>query len=345
MHAVVPEGATARADGRQPARQRLWQLLAPRSSGRTRRRILGVVDEGLAIYLDQVGSKRGKRRQEGRQQQAELAGTEFQGEILNYRKDGNTFWNELTISCIRNAQGHPTHYIGIIRDITDRRKIEEALQMSIKDKVALLNEVHHRVKNNLQVITSLPRLESGRSGQPETQAALGNMQSRIRSMELLHQMLYRSGVFASVDLGRYIEQIAQQAFRFQTPDSRAIRLRLSLSSVAVNLDQAAPIGLIVAELISNCLKHGFPAGRSGEVSLDLQPVAGTSRWHLRIRDDGVGLAADYTERRNASLGLKLVEDLSRQCGGVLAVETDAATGTVFTVTFSPDNPAFAPAQT
>ena len=266
-----------------------------------------------------------------------LAGTEFQGEILNYRKDGNTFWNELTITCVRNAQGQATHYIGITRDITDRKEIERALQVSIKDKVALLNEVHHRVKNNLQVITSLMRLESGRSGQPETRDVLGNMQNRIRAMELLHRMLYQSGTFASVDLAKYIEQIATQAFGFQAAYSRSIRLKLSLSSVSVNLDQAAPFGLLVAELISNCLKHGFPNERAGEVTIDLHPVPNASTWSLCVKDNGVGLPNDFEAQRDASLGLQLVNDLSKQLGGSLTVGTFPAQGTTFTVIFSPES--------
>ena len=177
------------------------------------------------------------------------------------------------------------------------------------------------------------RLEAGRSGQPDTKAVLKEMQGRIRSMALLHETLYRSGVFATIDLGAYLGQISTQSFRTLGSTSGAVQLRLELAPVAVEMDQALPCGLLVNELVSNCFKHGFPDGRTGEVRVELQPVPGGPQWRLRVSDTGVGLPADFADRRDQSLGLQLVSDLAEQIEGTLTVGPGPEA--VFTVTFLP----------
>ncbi|MEY4736624.1 MAG: hypothetical protein RL302_943 [Pseudomonadota bacterium] len=215
-----------------------------------------------------------------------------------------------------------------------REVAEAAMVAALAEKTGLLNEVHHRVKNNLQVITSLLRLEGGRSTQGDTRAVLLDMQGRIRSMALLHESLYRAGIFASVDLGTYLAQLTQQAFRTLVPQGGAVRLELDLASVRVNIDQATPCGLLVNELISNCFKHAFPDGRSGVVRVRLQPLPGSHQVQLQVADTGVGLAADFATKRSQSLGMQLVADLAKQLQGVLDMASTPEAGAVFTVTFS-----------
>jgi two-component sensor histidine kinase len=157
------------------------------------------------------------------------------------------------------------------------------------------------------------------------------MQGRIHAMALLHESLYRSGTFASVDLSAYVKQLATQAFRAQSGQNGVVRLALELTAVNVGMDQATPCGLLVNELISNCLKHGFPDGRAGEVVVGLQPTGSAGLWRLSVRDTGVGLPADFESRRTQSLGLQLVSDLARQLGGTL--EIGSGSGAVFTVVF------------
>lgn len=205
------------------------------------------------------------------------------------------------------------------RDITASKHAEQVLQASLRDKDALLKEVHHRVKNNLQVITSLLRLEGARSPQPGTRAVLGDMQGRIRTMALLHESLYRAGTLASVELGAYLGQLAAHVFRAQLPDSAQVRLRLDMAEVWVGMDHATPCGLIVNELLSNSLKHGFPDGRSGEVCLVLHVEPGSGMVHLAVRDTGVGLPPDFDALRTRSLGVQLVSDLAGQVDGTLHV--------------------------
>jgi two-component sensor histidine kinase len=213
---------------------------------------------------------------------------------------------------------------------------EKALAVLVAEKTALLKEVHHRVKNNLQVITSLLRLEAARADPAgsRTQVVLGEMQGRIRSMALLHESLYRSSSFAEVDLGAYLKQLSQQAFR-ASADRGTVRLEQDLGRVTVSLDQATSAGLLVNELISNALKHAFPQGRSGVVRVTLQPTDG-EKWCLQVSDDGIGLPADFAARRTQSLGLQLVDDLAIQMQGSLHAEpfAGASGGSSFYVIFT-----------
>lgn len=226
----------------------------------------------------------------------------------------------------------------ISTDITARKLTQDALQTSLREKSALLKEVHHRVKNNLQVISSLLRLEASRSPVPDTKTVLATMQGRIRAMAHLHESLYRSGTFASVDLGAYLGHLAAQAFKAQLVQADSVRLRLEMGSVQVGMDLATSCGLLLNELVSNCLKHAFGEGRVGELTISLQAVDPTavrpdSPWCLQVKDNGAGLPTDFDERRKGSLGLQLVDDLARQIGGTLAFESTPGQGTQTRVTF------------
>ena len=185
----------------------------------------------------------------------------------------------------------------------------------LREKESLLKEVHHRVKNNLQVISSLMRLQSAQVENPIAQAALRDMQNRIGSMALLHETLYQSGSFARVDLATYLRSLCSQLFHSLVVDPESIQLRLDVASVSLDLNQAVPCGLIINELVSNCLKHAFPDGRAGEVRVEVQPVDGGPALRLRVADNGVGLPADFDLQQLHSLGLQLVSDLVGQTPG------------------------------
>ncbi len=230
-------------------------------------------------------------------------------------------------------------HVVVLHDITAIKAIQTALEATVAEKNSLLKEVHHRVKNNLQIITSLLRLESRRSTHAETTTVLGEMQARIRAMALLHESLYRSGTLASIDLGHYLQQLSTQAFRTQSMDPAAVALQLHLGTVQIGMDQAIPCGLLVNELISNCLKHGFPTGSTGQVSIDLRPLALQQQWCLRVCDNGVGLPHDFEDRRERSLGLQLAADLARQIGGALDISPNVDKGVAFTVEFKVLEPA------
>jgi PAS domain S-box-containing protein len=259
---------------------------------------------------------------------------EYSLETRFRKKDGTLVWTRVFVAPLDPSEARPTLRIGVIEDVTERKAAEEALRASLREKEALLKEVHHRVKNNLQVIASLLRLEAGRNAQPAAKSVLREMQGRIQAMALLHETLYRSGTFASVDLGAYLTQLAVQSFRALNSQPSSIRLEMDLASLRVEMDQAIPCGLLVNELISNSLKHGFPGGRTGEIRVELRPEGDGAYIHLSVSDTGVGLPTDFELIRGQSLGLQLASDLAKQLGGRL--EGGAGTGARFDLTFAKD---------
>lgn len=265
----------------------------------------------------------------------------FQTDMRFVQSSGALIWCRLGVSLLRAYEGSPEFLVAEITDISAKKAADQALRDMVAEKTALLNEVHHRVKNNLQIVTSLLNMESRRSPHPQTKEVLSEMQGRIRSMALLHESLYRSGTFASVDLGVYLGELATQAFRSQNLTRGAVRLQLNLGHAPVSMDQATPCGLLVNELITNSLKHGFPNGRGGEVQVELrlEPDLGDATpylLYLCVSDNGVGLPADFAPEKLSSLGLQLAYALAQQIGGVLNATTNAAGGASFFLRFSPD---------
>jgi PAS domain S-box-containing protein len=241
------------------------------------------------------------------------------------RKDGSVIDVEVSANYQAIDGGRISAFF---RDVTARKATEKALVTSLREKEGLLKEVHHRVKNNLQVIQSLLRLEAGRMEHDDAKHVLQDMQGRIRAMALLHETLYRTGHFGRVNLVRYLGDLAQQFVRAQA-GAAAIRLRLDLQPIEVEIDQAIPCGLILQELLSNCFKHAFPEAQGGEIRVALAGV-GSERVRMQVHDTGVGLPKDIEARRKNSLGLQLVADLAKQLMGDLEI----GPGSTFTVTFT-----------
>jgi two-component sensor histidine kinase/PAS domain-containing protein len=240
-------------------------------------------------------------------------------------------WFELSVAAMPVLDGAAPRFILLTRDVTDRIQSQHALQTSLREKSALLLELHHRVKNNLQVITSLLRLESLRSTDGNTKSVLQDMQSRVRSMALLHETVYRKGSFAAIDLGSYIGQVAAASLKTLQSKTDMVQLRLNVGEVQVGLEQAAPTGMLISELVSNSLKHAFPEGRGGEIDISLLPNGESGQWRLRMSDDGIGLPADFEALRQRSFGLQLAGDMAIQMGGELHIGDGPAA--VFTVDF------------
>jgi PAS domain S-box-containing protein len=185
-------------------------------------------------------------------------------------KSGQTVWGAVHVALVRDAAGAPFHFSVHIQDITERKQAEAALRASLHEKESLLKEIHHRVKNNLQIISSLLRLQSHKIENPIAKSTLMDMQNRVRSMALIHEHLYRSTNLAEVDLAAYLKQLCQQLFRAMVATPGAVQLRLDMVPVRLGIDQAIPCGLLVNELFSNALKHAFPNGRTGEIRVELQ---------------------------------------------------------------------------
>jgi PAS domain S-box-containing protein len=242
-------------------------------------------------------------------------------------------WFELSVARRATLPDEEPRFIVLSRDVTERHLGEAEVRRSLAEKAALLKEVHHRVKNNLQIVNSLLSMEARRSVQPVATRVLQDMRARIQSMALLHELIYRSGRFAGVDLGDYLRQVATQALRAQQAEVGTVRLQLELASTSLDLDHALPCGLLVNELISNSLKHGFAHGRGGQIDLSLQVLGDGAALRLCVSDDGVGLPSDFDARRGQSLGLQLVADLVQQLDGRLDI--GPAPAAVFSVVFEP----------
>lgn len=282
-------------------------------------------------------------RPDARAEMAEYFSTEVLGKRQAFDReypivrlnDGEKRWVHGLGRLVEDSQGRLVEMVGTIQDVTERKEAAQALQRSLHEKGALLKEVHHRVKNNLQVISSLLRLESGRIDQDAARGVLHDMQNRIQSMAVLHETLYRSDTFAEVDLGAYLRQLAGRLLRASTATPNQIALHLDLAAVGLSLDQAIPCGLIVNEFVSNSVKHAFPAGRAGELRIELHRLT-DQRLRVGVSDDGVGLPPDFERKKSASLGLQLVSDLVRQLNGVLEIQ--AGPGARFDVTFDRVDP-------
>ncbi|MFO0878266.1 MAG: PAS domain S-box protein [Gemmataceae bacterium] len=218
-----------------------------------------------------------------------------------------------------------TSMIVAIRAQRARQQAEETLRTALDEKRALLREIHHRVKNNLQIITSMINLQEAQN----STATFAETRNRIRSMALLHETLYRTENLARIDLRQYVRGICSYLLRSYGSDPTRIALEQEVHTVSLDLDRAIPCGLILNELISNALKHAFPGGRRGRVEVRIVQEGRTCM--LTVRDDGVGLPAETEQAGARSLGLRLVHDLTRQLNGTLATRSEA--GTSITITF------------
>lgn len=243
-------------------------------------------------------------------------------EIRARRKSGTEFPAEASISKV--DVGGRRMFTVILRDVTERMLVEEQVRASLREKEALLKEIHHRVKNNLQVVSSLLGLQSRSIADPTTRKMFQESQDRVHSMALLHESLYQSHSLSQVDFPEYIRQLAAHLFHSYGVAAERIHLRTDLDRILLNLDAAVPCGLIINELISNSLKYAFPDGRNGEIRIELRgETNGQAR--LIVADNGVGLRADVDWVNTRSLGLRLVRSLAEQLGGKLEVDSHAGT--------------------
>ncbi len=235
---------------------------------------------------------------------------------------------------LKNARGEIIKAIAVNQDITERIEFEERLKASLREKEVLLKEVHHRVKNNMQIISSLLRLQSDRVSQPEVHGVFQESQNRIRSMALVHEMLYQSPDLASISFGAYLKNLVNGLFRSFRVDTHQIALTLEVVDIPLGIDLALSCGLIINELVSNSLKHAFPQNRRGELSISARQIS-PEELMIAVRDTGVGLPPDLDIRKTSSLGLRLVTLLVGQINGSL--ELDSAQGATFLIRFPVKN--------
>jgi len=238
---------------------------------------------------------------------------------------------------IKDENGRVVKLFGTVQDITERVRAEEQLRATLRAKTALLQEVDHRVKNNLQVISSLLSLQAGTTQDPQVIQALQDSGRRVRTMAMIHERLSLSPDLASIDAGRHLRTLVDYLIGAYGGWERDIITTVEVDEVSLDMDTAIPCSLIINELVSNALKHAFPAegdrpaGEEGEIRVELREV-GDGELCLMVSDNGVGLPPEVDWRDASSLGLQLVNMLAGQLEGTL--EVDRRAGTAFKITFA-----------
>jgi two-component sensor histidine kinase len=240
-------------------------------------------------------------------------------------KDRKIVWVHGEARLIPDESGRPVLLQGVAFDITEGKRAEEIVKSSLREKELLLKEIHHRVKNNLQITSSLLRLQAGKIADTGVRQLLRESQDRIRSMALVHDMLYRSQDLARIDFPEYVRTLVVQLFRSYNATGR-IRPVVELGPIVFGVDLAVPCGLIINELVSNALKHAFPGDRRGELRVGMIAAAGGYR--LSVQDDGIGLPPALDHLHTDTLGLELVRMLTEQIGGRLHLDRGSGTGFV-----------------
>jgi two-component sensor histidine kinase len=210
--------------------------------------------------------------------------------------------------------------MGVSRDITERKIIEQQVKDSLKEKEVLLQEVHHRVKNNLQVISSILSLQSNYVKDEKTLEILAESQNRIKSMSYIHETLYQTTDFSSIEFSNYLNTLASNLIHSYSYSGGIVKLVTDYDEIYLTIDQAIPCGLIVNEIVSNAMKYAFE-GKDGDVYLSIKESQG--KIHLRVADNGKGLPKDFKYEESDSLGMQLVSSL----------ELKAEKGTDFLITF------------
>ncbi len=285
---------------------------------------------------------------------ASLARTElfekgrWHGEV-KARKGAGFGTMEVTIAAVRDDNDNETAYVSIARDITDRKNTEaelekyrlnleqlvgdrtQALSKSLQEKESLLKEVHHRVKNNMQVISSLLNIQAETIGNDVFSGLLGESQQRIKSMSLIHETLYQSEDLLEIDFKDYIDILATSLHRFYAVQGVIVSLDIRVDNVSLDIETAVPCGLIINELISNSFKHAFK-GRTGRGTISVSFKNVGCRYVLVISDDGVGLPEGFTLESTASMGMEIVSILTQQLDG--KVQYQSENGARFEISFS-----------
>ncbi len=252
------------------------------------------------------------------------------------RKDGSIVWVGLTVSLVRDESGDPTYFISVIEDATERKRADSEVRNSLAEKEVLLREIHHRVKNNMQIISSLLNLQAEGVEDVRLARMFKESQSRVRAMALIHEILYKSSHLARIDLEEYVTRLSTSLIRMYGASPDRINLSVGAKDITLGIDDIVPCGLVINELLSNSLKYAFQDGRKGEIWIEAAPVM-DDKIMLVVCDDGIGIPADIDIRNTDTMGMRLVIGLvEQQLGGDVTLNRNE--GTCFTVNFAPTKP-------
>lgn len=302
------------------------------------RHIYGLVHEEpvtLSVYLKHVYPEDSERIAEAIRRAHDPAGDgSFDVEHRIVDRKGSLHWvSTLSLTQFEGegSSRHPVRTIGAVADITERKNAEERIEASLKEKEILLREIHHRVKNNMQIISSLLGLASGNIKDKKYVDMFRESQDRINSMSLIHEKLYRSKDLAKIELNEYIRDLANSIYQSRGVKPGTIVLNINIENVQLGIDRSIPFGLIINELITNSLKYAFPGDRKGEIKVSLHLID-ENTFELIVSDNGVGIPYDVDFRKTESLGLRLVTMLvENQLKG--KIDLDRSKGTEFNIKF------------
>jgi PAS domain S-box-containing protein len=264
-------------------------------------------------------------------------GSSVQYEKEYIRKDGSRLAVGLLVHPFFDDAGRVSHYYAFISDITERKKAEEQIKNSLAEKEVLLREVHHRVKNNLQIVSSLLNLQMPYVKDSRAIELFKESQNRVISMALIHEKLYQTESLARIDVSEYIDTLVATLLRSYGVTDGTVRTEIAARNMDLDIDTVIPCALIINELVSNALKYAFPDawrhdGRTGELRIGLKQDA-DRRFVLTVTDNGIGLPVGFDVGRCESLGLKLVVVLVKQLRGDLRLGTREEGGAGFTISF------------
>lgn len=261
-----------------------------------------------------------------------LSGKQVEFITSRINKKGNRIIRDVFLNPIYDENNNINEVSGIAHDITEKTLAEEQLKESLKEKEVLLKEVHHRVKNNLQVISSILNLQSSYVTEESTLNILRESQNRIKSMAFIHESLYQTNDFSQINFSEYVVSLSQNLVHSYEVFDNFVNLNLQVKEVSLNLDQSIPCGLLINELISNALKYAFPKKKKGTITIDLFEKDKTV--FLSVKDNGIGLPENIDYRDTGTLGLQLVITLTEQLGG--KIELDNTKGANYSLTFKKD---------
>jgi PAS domain S-box-containing protein len=254
-------------------------------------------------------------------------------DLFGLRRDGTEVPIEIGLNPMR--VGGELYVLASIIDITQRKRGENLLRASLAEKETLLREIHHRVKNNMQVVSSLLSLQTSNVDEPRYRAMFEECQARVRAMALIHEKLYASGNLAQLEAGEYVRELAQMLVRSYDQGRGRVRLELTAEALPLDIQTAIPVGLLLNELVTNAMKHAFDDDGFGTVHVGLRRI-GSAGAELRVADDGRGMAEPQpqTEAIPArGLGLRLVRGLVRQIDGELRRRSDPGRGVEVAIQF------------
>ncbi len=252
------------------------------------------------------------------QKRIEDKGTVIGLEAAWTKKDGTTIYIRESARAVRDGTGKVLYYEGTVEDITKHKKAERQIQKDLKEKTILLTEIHHRVKNSLQLVSSLLRLQSLKIPDGQTLDLFDQSRNRIFIMAAVYEKLYRTKSFSSIDYKEYLEDVLNNIYQASGLSER-VSLKLDVQNLVLGLDDAIPTSLIINELFSNSIKHAFPGKRKGRIEITFDKLDGET-YQLIYRDNGVGLPAGIDFNSTEMLGLNLIKNLAHQIEGTATLE-------------------------